>query len=152
VLPEVEPLVEPVEATEPLWPVVSLEVELLELGLVLAVEEVGEDDAVLLVLGGVEVWSAYVPLVPCAVLEDEPVPVEAVVLPAPVGSVELLLAVLALGLVELEFRPEELLWPGVLPYEEPVLACVLLLSWLEVEAVEELLGCSAFSCVEMLLD
>jgi hypothetical protein len=50
---EVE-LVEPVEATELLWPVVSVEDELLELGLVLAVDELGEDEEVLAVLEGVE--------------------------------------------------------------------------------------------------
>jgi len=50
-----------VEATDVLWPVVSVEDVLLELGLVLAVEE-------LLVLGGVDDGSAYVPLVPGAVL------------------------------------------------------------------------------------
>jgi hypothetical protein len=42
-----EPLVEPVEATELLWPVVSVDCALLELGLVLAVDELGEDEDVL---------------------------------------------------------------------------------------------------------
>lgn len=45
---EEEPVVEPVEATELLWPVVSA---------LLAVELLGEDE-VLLELGGVELWSA----------------------------------------------------------------------------------------------
>jgi hypothetical protein len=52
---EVEPVVEPVDATE--LPVLVVSVELL--GLVLAVEEdVGEVEALALVLGGVEEPSA----------------------------------------------------------------------------------------------
>jgi hypothetical protein len=57
-----------VEATELLWPVVSADCCVL---LVLAVDEL------LLELGGVDERSAYVPLVPCAVLDGL---VEAVVL------------------------------------------------------------------------
>jgi len=58
-VPEVEPVEEPepVEATELPWPDVSVELVLLELGLLLAVEPLGEDE-VLLELGGVELWSA----------------------------------------------------------------------------------------------
>jgi hypothetical protein len=94
VLLEVE-LVEPVEATELLWPVVSVDCVLLELGLVLAVEE-------LLVLGGVEDESAYVPLVPCAVLLLDGL-VEAVVLEAPAVSV-----------LEVGFVEDDAVWSDVL--------------------------------------
>jgi hypothetical protein len=79
-------LVWPVEATELLWPVVSVDCVLLELGLVLAVDEV-------LVLDGVEDVSAYVPLVPCAVLLLDGL-VEAVEL------VEAVVSVLEVGYVE----------------------------------------------------
>jgi len=70
-----------------------------------------------------------VPLVPCAVLEDEPaVPVDAVAPFAPVVSVELWPdEELADGLVELAVRSEELLWPELvlLLSEEPLWPDVL---------------------------
>ncbi len=79
--------------------------ELLELvvSVLLGVEEV---DELVLELGGVEVRSAYVPLVPWAVLEEPVGLVDAVV------SVELL-AVAEDGGVELAVRSDELVWPLV---------------------------------------
>jgi len=95
---------------------VSVEDVLLELGLVLAVEE-------LAVLEGDEDWSAYVPLVPCAVLLLEVGLVEAVVLEAPVVSV------LEVGLVAEAEDWSVLLWP-VLPKVELLVPLVEPVDWL----------------------
>ena len=109
--------VEPVDATELLWPVVSVEEVLLELGLVLAVDELGAVDELLAVLEGVDDWSAYVPLVPCAVLLLE--------VDGLVDAVELLevpaISVLEVGLVDVEAWSDVVLWPvEVLPNVEPL--------------------------------